>query len=61
MSLVLCDQGSVTVVVCWSVAGVAVDDLVGRAVRVLVGHLGGVNPMVGHEHAFKSIKNEQPW
>ena len=49
----------VVVLVADSVAGVAVDDLVGGVVRVLVGHLGGINAMVGHQHTLQSIEDQQ--
>lgn len=50
----------VVVLVADCVAGVAVDDFVGGAVRLLVGDFGGINAVVGDEDALESIKDEQP-
>ena len=41
-------------------AGVAVGDLVGGLVDLLIGNLGGVEAMVSYEDALQAVQNDQP-
>lgn len=50
----------VVVLVTDGVAGVAVCDLVGGDVRLLVANFGGINSVVGNEDALESIEDQQP-
>ena len=40
--------------------GLRLSDFVGGAVHLLVADFGGIDAVVGHEHALESIEDEQP-
>ncbi len=38
--------------------GITAGDLVSGLIHLLIGDLGGIKSMVGHQHALQTIKNE---